>query len=102
VVIVEVAIDGETIVVGLMADTVSQVIELPPELVEPPPSFGTRLRADYLVGMGRTEKKFVLMLDIDRVLANPHALAAIVADAAERAEGIDEASREGAAGSTAP
>ncbi len=68
IVIVEVEIDGEGTVMGVMADAVSQVVELGPADILPPPSFGTRVQVDYLRGMGRSGRKFILILDIDRVL----------------------------------
>jgi purine-binding chemotaxis protein CheW len=76
IVIVEVDLDGEQTVMGLMADSVSQVIDLVPEDIEAPPAFGTRVKVDYLLGMGKTEKKFILILDIDQVLSTNELLAA--------------------------
>jgi purine-binding chemotaxis protein CheW len=69
IVITEVEIEGETTVMGVLADSVSQVIELRDEDIEPPPAFGTRINVDYLRGMGKLGKKFVLMLDVDKVLS---------------------------------
>jgi purine-binding chemotaxis protein CheW len=69
VIIVEVDVEGDRLVMGLMADAVSQVIELPPADIEPPPAFGTRVRVDFLKGLGKIGKNFVLILDIDRVLS---------------------------------
>jgi len=69
VVILEVANEEERMVMGVMADTVSEVIELRAEDVEPPPPFGSRVKVDYLVGMGKADKRFLLVLDIDRVLS---------------------------------
>lgn len=68
IVIVEVDVDGERTVMGVMADSVSQVIALGPDDIQPPPSFGTRVHIDYLLGMGRSGKKFIMLLDIDRIL----------------------------------
>ena len=68
IVIVEVDRDGTLDVVGVVADRVSQVAELPPSVIEPPPAFGTGVRTDWLLGLGRAEKGFVLLLDTDRVL----------------------------------
>ncbi|WP_224360939.1 chemotaxis protein CheW [Hyalangium versicolor] len=68
VVVVEVTFQGEKLVMGVMADAVGQVLDLGPGDVEPPPAFGTPIHADYLLGMGRAGKKFILLLDIDRVL----------------------------------
>src|SRR6266436_173790 len=81
IVVVEVNLEGERTVMGVLADAVSQVIDLPASEVEPPPSFGTRVRVDCLLGMGRAGKKFVLLLDIDKVLSAEE-LAAAVADTA--------------------
>jgi chemotaxis signal transduction protein len=73
VVIVEVQVQGEPVVMGLIADAVNQVVELGPEDIEAPPSFGTRVDVAYLRGMGRAGKGFVLLLEIDRVLTTQEA-----------------------------
>jgi purine-binding chemotaxis protein CheW len=71
VIIVEVEISGgERLVMGVMADAVSQVIDLSLSDIEPPPAFGTKVRVDYLKGLGKVGKNFVLILDMDRVLSN--------------------------------
>jgi len=59
---------------GLIVDGVNQVTEFLDEDIAPPPSFGTRMQADHLVGMGSVDKKFVLILDIDRVLLDHNLL----------------------------
>lgn len=69
IVVVEVELDGEPAVMGLVVDSVSQVMELPPSDVLPPPRFGTSVRVEYLLGLGRLADRFVLLLDIDRVLS---------------------------------
>lgn len=69
IVIVEVQQDAETTVMGVIADAVNQVIELNPGDIEQPPAFGTRVRLEYLAGMGKLGKKFALILNIDRVLS---------------------------------
>ncbi len=83
VIIVEVdAGEGKHVVMGVTADSVSQVIDLPRTEIEPPPSFGTRVHSDYLKGMGRMGKKFVMILDIDRLLSpdelRPGATASVI------------------------
>lgn len=70
VVVVDVCMDGEQAVMGLMVDAVNQTIELSAEEIEPVPNFGTHAPCDYLVGMGKQERRFVLLLDIDRVLSD--------------------------------
>ena len=77
VIIVEVRVDEQQLVMGILADAVNQVIELAPEAIEPPPAFGSRVRVDYLVGMGKMDsRKFVLILDIDRLLGDVSSAAA--------------------------
>ena len=69
-VIVEVDLEGQRTTVGLMADTVSQVVDLHARDIEPPPTFGTAVHLDYLRGLGKAGKKFVLILDIEKLLAS--------------------------------
>jgi len=59
---------------GVIADAVNQVIDLAPTEIEEPPAFGTRVRLEYLFGMGKLGKKFALILNIDRVLSNAELL----------------------------
>ncbi|HET9314402.1 MAG TPA: chemotaxis protein CheW, partial [Vicinamibacteria bacterium] len=66
VVIIEPRGEGERLLMGVVADAVSQVLELRAQDIEPAPPFGTRIHLDYLVGMARSDQKFVLLLDIDR------------------------------------
>ncbi len=67
-VIIEVAVGLETSVLGLLADAVDQVLDLRAEDIEPPPSFGTRVPAAYLLGMAKSDGRFVLLLDLERLL----------------------------------
>ncbi len=92
IVIVEVSLDGRETVMGVLADAVSQVMDLTAADIEPPPAFGTRVKVDYLQGMGKVGKKFVLILDIDQVLSAPELLAAEAAGAASGAPPGEQAS----------
>jgi purine-binding chemotaxis protein CheW len=74
IVIVEVEQDSERTVMGVIADAVNQVIDLAPEDIEEPPAFGTRVRLEYLFGMGKLGKKFALILNINNVLSNTELL----------------------------
>lgn len=69
VVIVEVNLEREQAVMGLLSDAVSQVIELGPGEIEPPPPFGLNAQTEYLLGMAKSDRKFLLILDLDRVLS---------------------------------
>ncbi len=76
IVIVEVRIDDVRLVMGVMAESVHQVIDLTAAQIQPPPAFGPRVRIDCLLGMCAGEGKFVLLLDIERVLSSHELLAA--------------------------
>jgi purine-binding chemotaxis protein CheW len=54
---------------GIMVDAVSEVLEIPGSEIEPPPAFGAKIRADFIAGMGKVSGKFVILLDIQRVLS---------------------------------
>jgi purine-binding chemotaxis protein CheW len=69
IVIVEVAIDDERQVLGVMVDAVSEVLDIPATDIEPPPSFGARVGREFIAGMGKVHGKFVILLDMNRVLA---------------------------------
>lgn len=69
VIISEVVVDGETVVLGAMADAVDEVFDLNREQMEPPPRIGTQLNTDFLMGMGKKDGEFVLILDIDKVFS---------------------------------
>ena len=69
VVIVELEQEGEQIVMGVMVDDASQVLELGPEDLIEPPSFGTKVNVDYLLSLGKSGARFTLILDIDRLLS---------------------------------
>jgi purine-binding chemotaxis protein CheW len=70
VLVVEADLSGERSTMGLLADAVSEVLELGPKDVEPPPAFGTPVPPEYLRGAVRTEDGFVLLLDLERALAS--------------------------------
>lgn len=74
IVITEVECEGEPTVMGIMADAVRQVIDLKPRDIEVPPTFGTRVKVDYLLGMARSGKKFCLLLDTEKVLSTDELL----------------------------
>ena len=50
-------------------DAVSEVLEIPASEIEPPPSFGARIRADFISGMGKVAGKFIILLSIMKVLS---------------------------------
>lgn len=90
IVIVEVEAAAGRMVMGIVADAVRQVMDLAPQDIEPSPSFGTRVRVDYLLGMGKVGKKFVLILDVDRVLSSEELQAVALSQVEEAEENATE------------
>jgi purine-binding chemotaxis protein CheW len=69
IVIVELEHEGERHDVGLIVDAVNEVVEIPASEIEPPPSFGAKIRTDFIAGMGKRNGRFVIILDVGKVLA---------------------------------
>jgi purine-binding chemotaxis protein CheW len=69
IVIIEVPTGSETQDVGVMVDAVNAVLEIPASDIEPPPSFGANIRADFISGMGKVNGKFVIILNVHNVLS---------------------------------
>jgi purine-binding chemotaxis protein CheW len=55
--------------IGIVVDSVSEVLEIPASDIEPPPAFGAKIRTDFIAGMGKVNGKFVIMLDVGKVLS---------------------------------
>jgi len=69
IVIVEIELDGERYDIGAVVDAVNAVLEIPAREIEPPPSFGARIRTEFIAGMGKVDGRFVILLDPKHVLA---------------------------------
>ena len=69
IIIVEINLDGERLILGALADSVQEVIELEPGQIEPPPRLGTRLNTEFIRGMGKRGEQFIIILEIDRIFS---------------------------------
>ncbi len=69
IVVLELSLNGEETATGVIADSVSQVVDLVSTDIEKVPSFGTQVHTEYLLGMAKLGKKFALLLDVDKVLS---------------------------------
>lgn len=69
IIVMEVRLEGETTIIGALADSVEEVIDLEPEQIESAPKLGTSIRTDFIQGMGKRENRFLMILDIDRVFS---------------------------------
>ena len=68
-IIIETETNGEQLVIGMVVDAVNAVLDIPASEIEPAPSFGARVRPDFLQGMGKVNGKFVLLLNALQVLS---------------------------------
>ncbi len=69
IIIIEI-VDGETTLnIGAVVDGVNEVLEIPSGDIEPPPSFGSRIRTDFIKGMGKVNDRFLVLLDVANVLS---------------------------------
>ncbi len=59
----------ETQNVGVMVDAVNAVLKIPASEIDPVPTFGTNIHADFISGMGKINGKFVIILNIQYILS---------------------------------
>ncbi|SNB46531.1 chemotaxis protein CheW [Geobacter sp. DSM 9736] len=76
VIIIEVVMGEDTIILGAMADSVQEVVDLEPEDIQGAPRIGTRLNTEFIKGMGKRNDGFVIILDIDTCFAGDEAVLA--------------------------
>lgn len=69
IIVVEVSSDGENIIIGALVDSVQEVFELDPNLIEPAPRIGDQLRTEFIKGMGKKDDRFIIILDIARIFS---------------------------------
>ena len=69
IVVVEILMEGESTIIGALADSVEEVIDLEPEQIEPAPRIGAQIRTDFIKGMGKRDAQFIMILDMDRVFS---------------------------------
>jgi purine-binding chemotaxis protein CheW len=70
IIITELELEGDVIVVGALADSVQEVIDLEPDHIEPAPRIGTGLRIEFIKGMGKRDDSFIIILDINKVFSS--------------------------------
>lgn len=70
IVVVEVIFNEEKSVLGALVDSVQEVFEIEPQNIEPAPKIGTKLKTEFIKGMGKRDEKFIIILDIDKVFSS--------------------------------
>jgi len=69
IVIIEINSNNEMLEIGIMVDIVNEVLEIGADAIEDAPSFGASIRTDFISGMGKIDGKFLIILDVERVLS---------------------------------
>ena len=68
IIVVEIVRNSDRILIGIVVDSVSEVLNIKAGDIEETPNFGSQLDTDYILGMAKTEEKIKILLDIGRVL----------------------------------
>jgi purine-binding chemotaxis protein CheW len=66
---IDAGIEGLRQNMGIVVDAVQAVLEIPASEIEPPPSFGAKIRTDFIEGIGKVNGKFVILLNVNQVLS---------------------------------
>jgi purine-binding chemotaxis protein CheW len=69
IIVVEITNSGQKVMIGILVDSVSEVLNIKGGDIEDTPSFGNHLNTDYILGMAKTGGKVKILLDIDEVLS---------------------------------
>ena len=76
IIVVQYEIDGSELTMGVLVDEVEEVRSICAEQIEPPPDFGTgALNPDFILGVGKIEKRVIFLVDIGRILSSNEAVA---------------------------
>jgi purine-binding chemotaxis protein CheW len=69
IIVVEMTMDGDDVVIGILADGVQEVIDLEPGQIEPAPRIGTQMNTEFIQGMGKYHGTFMMILNVDRIFS---------------------------------
>ena len=84
--------DGEAVMMGLIVDTVREVVDIDDSQIDPPPPLGQGVSTEYILGMGKVGEKVKILLDIDKVISSQDMVC--VQKAAEQVEAEAETETE--------
>ena len=70
IIILEIEIEDETTMIGALADSVQEVIDIEDDEIEPAPKIGTSINTDFIKGMGKKNDQFIILLDTDQVFSS--------------------------------
>lgn len=66
--VVQIEVEGEALVMGMLAEEVNEIVEISPEQFQPAPEFGAGIRQSFIQNMARVDDQFIVLLDLNRVL----------------------------------
>ena len=69
IVVMEIDMDGDTIHVGALVDSVQEVLEIEDDQIQPPPSIGSKYRSEFIEGMAKYNEEFIMILNMDKVFS---------------------------------
>jgi len=69
IIVLSITKNGEPVLLGVIVDSVSEVLEFSPEEILPPPSIGTKYNSGFITGLWRLEDGFMMILDIDKIFS---------------------------------
>ena len=69
IIVTEVELEGDVTVLGALVDSVQEVFELEPSQIEPSPRIGTKLKTEFIKGMGKRDERFIILLDVDKAFS---------------------------------
>ncbi len=90
IVVVQVASPSGPVIMGIVVDQVSEVLDISADQVEPPPSFGATVDTDFILGMGKVGEQVVTILGIDKLLSVEEASSVAAAAPAEQEQHQEE------------
>ena len=74
IIVVQYAFNEIDFTMGILVDEVLEVISIDSDQIEPPPSFGSAIDTEFILGIGKTEKRVIFLLDIGKVLTNEESM----------------------------
>jgi purine-binding chemotaxis protein CheW len=69
IIVISIDLNGEQVLIGTLVDAVREVLELKNDEISPAPTIGTKYNSGFIEGLWRTEEKFIMILDIDKVFS---------------------------------
>jgi len=80
-----IVVEANGVQTGIVVDQVSEVLDISADQIEDTPAFGSEVRTDYILGIGKAEGRVKLLLDIDRALAKDAEEASVIRQTADAA-----------------